>query len=88
MANRRPLFGISSPQRACMRLIVSASELLFAPMEERGLGLPVLARAGALAILHSELGAILGWIEAQAIGKTRKRETPAAFATGVPKEWH
>ena len=35
------------------------------------------------ATLHGELGTILGWIEAQAIGKTRKRETPAAFATGV-----
>jgi hypothetical protein len=33
--------------------------------------------------LHGELGTILGWIEAQAIEKTRKRETPAAFATGV-----
>jgi hypothetical protein len=29
------------------------------------------------------LGTILGWIEAQVIGKTRKRETPAAFAAGV-----
>jgi DNA invertase Pin-like site-specific DNA recombinase len=35
------------------------------------------------ATLHGELGTILGWIEAQAVGKTRKRETPAAFATGV-----
>src|SRR6267154_453643 len=35
------------------------------------------------ATLHGELGTILGWIEAQAIEKTRKRETPAAFATGV-----
>ena len=35
------------------------------------------------ATLHGELGTILGWIEAQALGKTRKRETPAAFATGV-----
>jgi site-specific DNA recombinase len=35
------------------------------------------------ATLHGELGTILGWIEAKAIGKTRKRETPAAFATGV-----
>ena len=30
-----------------------------------------------------ELGAIVGWIQAQAVGTTRKRETPAAFATGV-----
>jgi site-specific DNA recombinase len=35
------------------------------------------------ATLHGELGTILGWIAAQAVGKTRKRETPAAFATGV-----
>jgi site-specific DNA recombinase len=35
------------------------------------------------ATLHGELGTILGWIEAQAVGKARKRETPAAFATGV-----
>ena len=35
------------------------------------------------ATLHGELGTILCWIEAQAIGMTRKRETPAAFATGV-----
>jgi site-specific DNA recombinase len=35
------------------------------------------------ATLHGELGTILGWIEAQAVEKTRKRETPAAFATGV-----
>src|SRR5258708_21645542 len=35
------------------------------------------------ATLHGELGTILGWIEAQVIEKTRKRETPAAFATGV-----
>ncbi|MGO4716042.1 DNA resolvase [Bradyrhizobium sp. 2TAF24] len=35
------------------------------------------------ATLHGELGTILGWIEAQVIGKTRKRETPAAFAAGV-----
>ena len=33
------------------------------------------------ATLHCELVTILGWIEAQAIGKTQKRETPAAFAT-------
>jgi site-specific DNA recombinase len=35
------------------------------------------------ATLHGELGTILGWIEAQAIEKTRKRETPAAFAAGA-----
>src|ERR1700722_9237177 len=35
------------------------------------------------ATLHGELGTILGWIAAQAVGKTRKRDTPAAFATGV-----
>jgi site-specific DNA recombinase len=35
------------------------------------------------AALHGELGTILSWIEAQAVEKTRKRETPAAFATGV-----
>ncbi|MET4388334.1 hypothetical protein ABIB73_004097 [Bradyrhizobium sp. F1.4.3] len=35
------------------------------------------------ATLHGELGTILGWIAAQAVGKTRKRETLAAFATGV-----
>ncbi len=35
------------------------------------------------ATLHGELGTILSWIEAQAVEKTRKRETPAAFATGV-----
>ena len=35
------------------------------------------------ATLHGELGTILGWIEAQAVGKARKRETPAAFPTGV-----
>ena len=35
------------------------------------------------ATLHGELGTILGWIEAQAIEETPKRETPAAFATGV-----
>src|SRR6266567_3905908 len=35
------------------------------------------------ATLHGELGTILGWIEAQAVEKTRKRDTPAAFATGV-----
>ena len=35
------------------------------------------------ATLHGELGTILGWTAAQAVGKTRKRETPAAFATGV-----
>lgn len=33
--------------------------------------------------LHGESGTILAWIEAQAVGKARKRETPAAFATGV-----
>ncbi|MEA2917624.1 MAG: hypothetical protein QOJ15_9705 [Bradyrhizobium sp.] len=32
------------------------------------------------ATLHGELGTILSWIEAQAVEKTRKRETPAAFA--------
>ena len=35
------------------------------------------------ATLHGKLGTILGRIEAQGIGKTRKREIPAAFATGV-----
>jgi hypothetical protein len=35
------------------------------------------------ATLHGELSTILGWIEAQTIGKATKRETPAAFATGV-----
>jgi site-specific DNA recombinase len=35
------------------------------------------------ATLHGELGVILGWIEAQATGKTRKRDTPAAKAVGV-----
>ena len=35
------------------------------------------------ATLHGELSTILGWIEAQSIGKATKRETPAAFATGV-----
>src|SRR5882724_6044862 len=35
------------------------------------------------ATLHGELGTILGWIEAQAVEKTRKRDTPAAFTTGV-----
>ena len=35
------------------------------------------------ATLHGELGTILGWIEAPAGEKTWKRETPAAFATGV-----
>jgi site-specific DNA recombinase len=35
------------------------------------------------ATLHGELGTILGWIEAQAVGNARKRETPTAFATGV-----
>jgi site-specific DNA recombinase len=39
------------------------------------------------ATLHGELGTILGWIEAQAVGKPRKRETPAAFATGVSVSW-
>lgn len=37
------------------------------------------------ATLHGELGTILGWIEAQVIGKTRKRDTPAAFAAGVSR---
>ena len=35
------------------------------------------------ATLHGKLGTILGRIEGQGIGKTRKREIPAAFATGV-----
>ena len=35
------------------------------------------------ATLHGELGTILSWIGAQAVEKTRKRETPAASATGV-----
>jgi site-specific DNA recombinase len=35
------------------------------------------------ATLHGELGTILGWIDAQALAKTQKRETPAASATGV-----
>ena len=35
------------------------------------------------ATLHGELGTVLGWIAAQTIEKTRKRDTPAAFATGV-----
>ena len=35
------------------------------------------------ATLHGELGTILGWIDAQVLAKTQKRETPAASATGV-----
>jgi hypothetical protein len=32
------------------------------------------------ATLHGELGTILGWIEAQAVGKAQKRDTLAACA--------
>jgi site-specific DNA recombinase len=35
------------------------------------------------ATLHGELGTILGWIEAQALGNARNRDTPAACAAGV-----
>jgi DNA invertase Pin-like site-specific DNA recombinase len=35
------------------------------------------------AILHGELGTILGWIEAQAAGKTTKKNTPGAGLSGV-----
>jgi site-specific DNA recombinase len=35
------------------------------------------------ATFHGELGTILGWIDAQVLAKTQKRETPAASATGV-----
>ena len=44
---------------------------------------PVPNRGEIDATLHGELGTILGWITAQAVGKPRKRETSAAFATGV-----
>src|SRR6266436_6448080 len=33
--------------------------------------------------LHDEIGTFLSWIEVQGIGKTRKRDTSAALATGV-----
>jgi site-specific DNA recombinase len=35
------------------------------------------------ATLHGELCRILGWIDAQAIAKAQKHDTPAALATGV-----
>lgn len=35
------------------------------------------------AMLYGELGTILKWIERQPIGKTTKKDTPAAFAAGV-----
>jgi hypothetical protein len=34
-------------------------------------------------MLYGELGAILNWIERQAIGKAAQTKTPAALATGV-----
>jgi site-specific DNA recombinase len=35
------------------------------------------------AMLYGDLGTILNWIERQPIGKTTKKNTPAAFAAGV-----
>src|SRR6185436_2855805 len=51
IAKRSPLPGISSPQRAFMRLIVSSSEYCCRQLKKRRFSLPVLAGAGSLTVL-------------------------------------
>ncbi len=40
-------------------------------------------RGETCATLHRELGAILAWIERQAVGKAAKRNTPGLLGSGV-----